>query len=125
MVRKIAKEKLVQARMWALFFGVLGIVPLEIIIPTISAIWDHKLFVFTVLSLYFIVYVLFLTGSLRVLWVCDRKALRSLKVTNLKIGRIGKMFVSAIEWAKMWTYRDNWNISWKVLYFLILIISRF
>ncbi len=125
MTKGIDPKKLVQARKLALVFSILGIMPLEVFIPAVSAIWDHKLFVFNILSLYFITYVIVLTGSLRVLWICDRRTLQALKITNFKIGQVGKMFVSAIEWARMWTYKESWYFPWKLIYFLILVLLGF
>jgi hypothetical protein len=122
LTKNVPIKKLVQARWLALFFATLGIVPLELIIPTIAVIWQQKLFIFSILSIYFLVYVVFLTNSLRVLWIADRKVLRNLHITKYKIGRIGSMFVSSIEWARMRAYQKRWHFSWKCLYFITLFV---
>lgn len=122
MTKRVSRKKLVQARWVALFFAALGIVPLELIIPTIAAVWQYKFFIFLNLAVYFLVYIVFLTGSLRILWIGDRELLKNLHITNYKIGRIGSMFVNSIEWAKMWSYQKRWHFSWKCLYFITLFI---
>ncbi len=113
--RNLKPERATQlARTLVAVFGGAGLIPLEIVLPPIIAVFDHQSLSFTLLTLYFLVYAFGLTLSLRSYWHRDRKFFYH--------NKWGKKFNLVLRWARKNSYRERWPFVAKAGYYLVIMM---
>ncbi|MFH0804824.1 MAG: hypothetical protein V1916_01355 [Patescibacteria group bacterium] len=103
------------ARATALAFSILGLAPMEAIIPPLATEPMYRLLIVKVLVAYFILYVYVLVKSLRLLWCFDRQYLERMRVPLTRI-QIGAKLVRTIRRMQPLMYRRSWPNLYKVFY---------
>lgn len=127
-------------------FGLLGLVPMEGIIPPLAAeLFGYQLLIFKSVAVYFAVYTVCFSGGLRIVWFGDRQWLSSLELpipfgdrilrffawwniplypwmVHMCSTQFGLMLIETFTKVRRYSYDKNRPIHWRLGYYLILII---